>query len=54
MSERVRFMAFIGILMIVLAVDQLAGLEWFYAGFFFGTIVGGLLFQAPLRRRGRA
>ena len=47
--ETIKFMAFIGALFIAAGVTAL-GLSWFYVGFVFGVIIGGLLFQSPLRR----
>lgn len=49
--EVAKFLAFLGTLMVVVSVQELLGLDWFYAGFFLGVIVGGLLFQDPLKRR---
>ena len=42
--EVAKFFAFLGILCLVLAANEL-GLDWFYAGFFFGVVVGGVFFN---------
>lgn len=52
--ETAKFLAFLGILALVLAAGELLHLDWFYAGFFCGVIVGGVLFSEPIRRSNRA
>lgn len=46
--EMAKFCAFLGTALIAVGLNAL-GLDWFYAGFFFGVIVGAVLFQGPLR-----
>jgi hypothetical protein len=45
--EKAKFCAFLGTLLIAVVLTKL-GLDWFYAGFFVGVIVGAALFEGPL------
>lgn len=51
--ESAKFMAFLGVTLIVIALQELFDLDWFYAGFFVGIVSGGLLFQPFVPRRER-
>jgi len=46
--EKIKYALFIVTVFIAILLS-LAGLDWFMAGFAFGVIVGGLLFEGPLQ-----